>query len=281
MRPSNRASHIISSKQPMSSPIAQLARLDSIQLLPRQEDGNASEQVEVELKFDVDPGITPPDLCVSSRAWWRPRNRRRSPSTGTQLRQQPRPRVEPNHPRRRRGGRRGTAPQAPRRCPGRTMRTTGDFRRGSDRPSDALVDPVLVYTRHRPRHRAGGHLERSARATPPGTDGAKLAEFADDRVTASCCRAGRRRRSEWASSRPRTTKAAHKLLRGAGGQEPSSACRARHRLDARGDTASTPGLDPSALELVIADVTRHRNSLIAWDPRGFARTPTTRCIRCA
>ncbi|GAB39579.1 MULTISPECIES: CYTH and CHAD domain-containing protein [Gordonia] len=238
----------------------------------------ASEQVEVELKFDVDPGITPPDLRVLpgvvaatepetftlDATYFDTENLDLASNRITM--------------RRRRGGHdEGWHLKRPGDVPGarRELQVTFDEAPADGDIPDALVDPVLVYTRHRPLLPVAAISTVRTITTLLGTDGVKLAEFADDRVTAQSLLPGgsSQQWSEWEfelleGGTQKLLKAAHKLLRGAGGQEPSSASKLARAIGSTPAVTPPPtlGRHPSALELVIADVTRHRNSLIAWDP---------------
>lgn len=238
----------------------------------------AREQVEVELKFDVDPGITPPDLRVLpgvvatsapetftlDATYFDTENLDLASNRITM--------------RRRRGGHdEGWHLKRPADVPGARRELQVGF---DDAPADgdipdALVDPVLVYTRHRPLMPVAAISTVRTITTLLGTDDVKLAEFADDRVTAQSLLPGgtSQQWSEWEfelleGGTPRLLKAAHKLLGAAGGREPSSASKLARAIGSTPVVTPPPALGPhpSALELVIADITRHRNSLIAWDP---------------
>ncbi|MGV9481833.1 CYTH domain-containing protein, partial [Gordonia aichiensis] len=147
----------------------------------------AREQVEVELKFDVDPGITPPDLRVLPGVV-----ATNAPETFT---------LDATYfdtenldlasnritMRRRRGGHdEGWHLKRPADVPGSRRELQVGF---DDAPADGdipdeLVNPVLVYTRHRPLMPVAAISTVRTITTLLGTDDVKLAEFADDRVTA-------------------------------------------------------------------------------------------------
>ena len=237
----------------------------------------ASEQVEVELKFDVEAGTPAPDLrvlpgVVSAVA----------PETFT---------LDATYfdtatldlasnritMRRRTGGHDGGWHlKRPTGIPGarRELRISFD-----DAPADGgipadLSTPVLALTRRRELAPVAIISTTRTITTLLGVDGRKLAEFAEDLVTASSLLPGGHE-THWAEwefellegGTAKLLKAARKLLAAAGAHEPSSASKLARAIGST-PTISEPhlGRRPTALELVVTDLAIHRNSLIAYDP---------------
>jgi CHAD domain-containing protein len=237
----------------------------------------AAEQVEVELKFDVEAGIVAPDLralpgVVSAR----------TPETFT---------LDATYfdtdnldlagnritMRRRTGGHdSGWHLKRPTDIPGarKELRIGFDEAPADGDIPDALMLPVLALTRHRSLIPVAVISTTRTITTLLGVDDVELAEFAEDHVTARSLLPGGdiQQWSEWefellAGGTPRLLKAAHKHLRAAGAHEPSSASKLARAI------GSTPvhseprlGKRPTALELVVTDLAIHRNALIAYDP---------------
>lgn len=238
-----------------------------------------TEQVEVELKFDVGSNVAAPDLrvlpgVVSARVpetfgldatYFDTENLDLATNKITM--------------RRRRGGHdEGWHLKRPADVPGarRELRIGFDDAPADGDIPDALLIPVLALTRHRPLIPVAAISTSRTITTLLGVDDEPLAEFAEDRVTAQSLLPGgaSQQWSEWEfelleGGTPKLLKAAHKLLRGAGGTEPSSAsklARAIGSTPAADNAVPVLGRHPTALELVITDVAIHRNSLIAYDP---------------
>lgn len=139
---------------------------------------------------------------------------------------------------------------------------------------DALLTPVLAITRHRSLIPVAVISTSRTVTTLFGVDDEPLAEFAEDLVTARSLLPGGQAQqwAEWefellSGGTGRLLKAAHKLLRGAGGNEPTSASKLARAIGST-PTVTEPRLPkrPNALELVVTDLATHRNSLIAYDP---------------
>ncbi|MFT4126191.1 MAG: CYTH and CHAD domain-containing protein [Gordonia sp. (in: high G+C Gram-positive bacteria)] len=238
----------------------------------------AAEQVEVELKFDVDAGIAAPDLralpgVISAT----------QPETfaldatyfdtegldlaGNKITL-----------RRRTGGHdSGWHLKRPTGIPGarRELQVPFDEAPAEAGVPAALRDPVLVYTR---RHELAPVAVISTTRTITtllGVDEIPLAEFAEDHVTARSLLPGgdTQQWSEWefellAGGTPRLLKAAHKQLIAAGGNEPSSSSKLARAIGSTPTAHRAPelGKRPTALELVISDLTVQRTALITYDP---------------
>lgn len=236
----------------------------------------ASEQIEVELKFDVDAGHAAPDLralpgVVSATdpetfaldATYfdtealdlagnaiTMRRRTGGPDAGWHLKR----------PTTVRGARR------------ETRLTFDDAPADGDIPAD-LLTPVLALTRSRPLAPVAVISTSRTVTVLIGADGVRLAEVAEDLVTAQSLLPGGHHQqwAEWEfeliEGDARLLKAAAKVLRSAGGREPSSASKLARAIGST-PTVHKPRLSkrPTALELVITDVALHRNALIAYDP---------------
>ena len=236
----------------------------------------ASEQIEVELKFDVDAGHAAPDLralpgVVSATdpetfaldATYfdtealdlagnaiTMRRRTGGPDAGWHLKR----------PTTVRGARR------------ETRLTFDDAPADGDIPAD-LLTPVLALTRSRPLAPVAVISTSRTVTVLIGADGVRLAEVAEDLVTAQSLLPGGHHQqwAEWEfeliEGDARLLKAAAKVLRSAGGREPSSASKLARAIGST-PTVHKPRLSkrPTALELVITDVALHRNALIAHDP---------------
>uniref|UniRef100_UPI003D90731E CYTH and CHAD domain-containing protein n=1 Tax=Gordonia sp. B7-2 TaxID=3420932 RepID=UPI003D90731E len=236
----------------------------------------ASEQIEIELKFDVDAGQSAPDLralpgvvsAVEPETFALDatyfdtetldlagnaitmRRRTGGPDAGWHLKR-------PSSVSGARRETRLTFDQAP---------ADGDV------PTE-LLTPVLALTRSRRLAPVAVISTTRTVTVLLGPDGVRLAEFAEDLVTAQSLLPGGHSQqwAEWEfeliDGDNRLLKAAHKVLRSAGGREPSSASKLARAIGST-PTAHEPRLSkkPTALELVVTDIALHRNSLIAYDP---------------
>lgn len=237
----------------------------------------ASEQTEVELKFDVTAGQTAPDLRVLpgvvrslgpteftlDATYY---DTERLDLAGNRITM-----------RRRMGGTdAGWHLKRPSDVPRARRETRVGF---DDAPADGaipddLVTPVRVYTRQRPLLPVATISTVRTVTTLLGVDDTPLAEFAEDRVTAKSLLPGGHSQqwAEWefellAGGNKRLLKAADKLLRRAGGNDPSSASKLARAIGST-PSARPPqlGKRPTALELVVTDLAIHRDSMIAQDP---------------
>ncbi|NDK91543.1 CYTH and CHAD domain-containing protein [Gordonia desulfuricans] len=237
----------------------------------------AAEQVEVELKFDVEAGATAPDLRVLPGVV-----AQRGPQTyaldATYLDTENLDLAGNKITLRRRTG--GTDSgwhlKRPTGIPGarKELQVTFDEAPAAAGVPDDLLTPVLALTRNRPLVPVAVISTTRTVTTLLGVDDLPLAEFAEDAVTAqSLLPDGEARQwSEWEfelleGGTPRLLKAAAKLLRASGGNEPSSASKLARAIGST-PTISEPriGKRPTALELVVTDLAIHRNSLLAYDP---------------
>lgn len=238
----------------------------------------ASEQVEVELKFDVDAGHTAPDLRVLpgvvgaeepqtfglDATYFDTENLDLAGNRITM--------------RRRTGGKdAGWHLKRPTGTAGARRELQLGF---DDAPDDGvvpaeLITPVIALTRTRALIPVAAISTTRTVTTLLGTDGRPVAEFAEDLVTAQSLLPGGHFQ-EWAewefeligtAAHPSLLKAADKLLRNSGGRAPSSASKLARAIGST-PTVVEPhlGKRPTALELVITDIAIHRNSLIAYDP---------------
>ncbi|RPA63401.1 CHAD domain-containing protein [Gordonia oryzae] len=238
----------------------------------------ATEQVEVELKFDVEAGTATPDLRVLPGVVGA-----REPETFT---------LDATYfdtdnldlagnritLRRRTGGHdSGWHLKRPSGIPGarRELQIAFDEAPADGDLPDALLIPVLALTRHRSLIPVAVISTSRTITTLFGVDEEPLAEFAEDLVTARSLLPGGEvaQWAEWefellSGGTPRLLKAAHKLLRSAGGSEPSSASKLARAIGSTPTTTVEPRLPkrPSALELVVTDLTLHRNALLTYDP---------------
>ncbi|MFT4043467.1 MAG: CYTH and CHAD domain-containing protein [Gordonia sp. (in: high G+C Gram-positive bacteria)] len=237
-----------------------------------------TEQVEVELKFDVDTGVRAPDLSVlPGVASATPPETFALEATyfDTENLDLATNRITL---RRRRGGHdEGWHLKRPSNVPGARRELQIGFAEApadGDIP-DALLVPVLALIRRRPLIPIAVISTSRTITTLLGTDDQPLAEFADDHVTARSLLPGGSTQQwpEWefellSGGDQRLLKAAQKLLRGAGGQPPASASKLARAIGSTPAVAASPELSrrPTALELVITDIAAHRNTLIAYDP---------------
>ncbi|MFW0787454.1 CYTH and CHAD domain-containing protein [Gordonia sp. CPCC 206044] len=238
----------------------------------------ASEQIEVELKFDVDAGHTAPDLralpgVVSAT----------EPETfrldATYFDTENLDLAGNKITMRRRVGGHDEGWHLKR--PSGTAGARRELRVGFDEaPSDgdipaALLTPVVALTRTRTLIGVAAVSTTRTVTTLFGADSRPLAEFAEDLVTAQSLLPGGHFQewSEWefellgTDANPRLLKAADKLLRAGGGREASSASKLARAIGATPRVREPhTGKRPTALELVVTDIAIHRNSLIAHDP---------------
>ncbi|ETA05207.1 MULTISPECIES: CYTH and CHAD domain-containing protein [Gordonia] len=237
----------------------------------------ASEQVEVELKFDVDPGHMAPDLralpgVVSATepetfsldaTYFDTENLDLAGNRITM--------------RRRTGGTdQGWHLKRPTDIPGarRELQIGFDEAPADGDVPEALVTPVLALTRCR-RLTPVAVISTTRTVTRLlGVDDEPLAELAEDLVTAQSLLPGGHSQqwAEWefellSGGTTKLLKAADKVLR-AGGARPASSASKLARAIGSTPTVHKPRLSkrPTALELVITDIALHRNSLIAYDP---------------
>ncbi|WP_168700766.1 CYTH and CHAD domain-containing protein [Gordonia paraffinivorans] len=237
----------------------------------------ASEQVEVELKFDVDPGHTAPDLralpgVVSAT----------EPETfeldatyfDTENLDLAGNRITL---RRRTGGTdAGWHLKRPSDTPGARRELTVGF---DEAPADGdvpdpLLTPVLAHIRTRSLRPVAVISTTRTVTRLLGVDDEPLAELAEDLVTAQSLLPGGHSHqwAEWefellSGGNGKLLKAAEKTLRAAGARPASSASKLARAIGST-PTVHEPRLSkrPTALELVVTDIALHRNSLIAYDP---------------
>ncbi|MFW0792806.1 CYTH and CHAD domain-containing protein [Gordonia sp. CPCC 205515] len=238
----------------------------------------ASEQVEVELKFDVDAGHTAPDLRALpgvvgatepetfnlDATYFDTENLDLAGNKITM--------------RRRTGGhdfgwhlKRPTGTAGVR----RELQVSFDEAPADGDVPNALIDPVIAHTRTRKLIPVAAISTTRTVTRLLGPDGDPVAEFAEDLVTAQSLLPGGHFQewSEWefeligSGAHPKLLRAAEKLLRTGGGREASSASKLARAIGAT-PIVSQPhlGKRPTALELVITDIAIHRNSLITYDP---------------
>lgn len=238
----------------------------------------ASEQIEVELKFDVDAGLPAPDLrALPSVVSAAPPETFTLDATylDTESLDLAGNRITL---RRRTGGHdAGWHLKRPTNVPGARRELQVGF---DEAPADAgvpqaLLTQIVALTRNRPLAPVAAVSTRRTITTLLGADGVQVAEFAEDLVTARSLLPGGTV-SEWAEwefelleapAPARLRKAAEKTLRSAGGRSPSSASKLARAIGST-PTFGEPhlGRKPSALELVVTDVAIHRNALITYDP---------------
>ncbi|AZG43619.1 CYTH and CHAD domain-containing protein [Gordonia insulae] len=238
----------------------------------------AVEQVEVELKFDVDAGHTAPDLRVLpgvvgaaapetvnlDATYFDTENLDLAGNRITM--------------RRRTGGHdSGWHLKQPTGIAGarRELQVRFDDAPADGDVPDDLITPVVALTRTRKLIPVAAVSTTRTITTLLGADGRPVAEFAEDLVTAQSLLPGGHFQ-EWAEwefellgteAHPRLLKAAEKLLRAGGGRTASSASKLARAIGST-PSVSEPhlGKRPTALELVITDIAIHRNSLISYDP---------------
>lgn len=238
----------------------------------------ASEQLEVELKFDVDAGHTAPDLRVLPGVIGAT-----EPETfsldATYFDTENLDLAGNRITLRRRTGGHDAGWHLKRPAAARGARR--ELQLGFDEaPADGevptdLISPVVALTRTRRLIPVAAVSTTRTVTTLLGADGQPVAEFAEDLVTAQSLLPGGHFQ-EWAEwefellgndPHPRLLKTAEKTLRGAGGREPSSASKLARAIGST-PTVVEPHLGerPTALELVVTDIAIHRNSLITQDP---------------
>ncbi|MEE4023249.1 CYTH and CHAD domain-containing protein [Gordonia sp. PKS22-38] len=238
----------------------------------------ASEQVEVELKFDVDAGHTAPDLRVLpgvigatppetfqlDATYFDTENLDLAGNRITM--------------RRRTGGHdAGWHLKRPSGVPGarRELQIGFDEAPAEGSVPAELINPVVALTRTRKLIPVAAVSTKRTVTTLMGADGRPVAEFAEDLVTAQSLLPGGHFQ-EWAEWEfemldggrdTRLLKAADKLLRNTGGREASSASKLARAIGTT-PTVVEPhlGRRPTALDLVVTDIAIHRNALIAYDP---------------
>lgn len=237
----------------------------------------AIEQVEVELKFDVEATATAPDLRVLPGVV-----ASRPPETfgldATYFDTENLDLATNRITLRRRTGGHDGGWHLKRPASGNARR---ELQVGFDQaPADGdvpseLLTPVLALTRSRSLIPVAAISTTRTITTLLGEDDQPLAEFADDSVTAQSLLPGGQTQqwSEWEfellgdAGNTKLLKAAQKLLRGAGGRTPSNASKLARAIGSTPAVGSPHlGKRPTALELVITDVAIHRNSLITHDP---------------
>lgn len=139
----------------------------------------------------------------------------------------------------------------------------------------ALITPVVALTRTRALIPVAAVSTTRTVTRLLDSGGRPVAEFAEDLVTAQSLLPGGHFQewSEWEFEllvddvHPRLLKAAEKLLRAGGGRTASSASKLARAIGATPSVRDPHlGKHPTALELVITDIAIHRNSLIAYDP---------------
>ncbi|MFT4395038.1 CHAD domain-containing protein [Gordonia lacunae] len=237
----------------------------------------ACEQVEVELKFDVDAGHVAPDLralpgVVSAT----------TPETfsldatyfdtenldlaGNKITM-----------RRRTGGTdEGWHLKRPSEIPGarRELQVGFDEAPADGEVPEALTAPVLAHIRARTLIPVAVISTTRTVTRLLGADEEPLAELAEDLVTAQSLLPGGhcQQWAEWefellSGGTTKLLKAADKALRAGGGREASSASKLARAIGAT-PTVHEPRLSkrPTALELVVTDIALHRNALVAYDP---------------
>ncbi|MBD0860016.1 CYTH and CHAD domain-containing protein [Gordonia sp. zg691] len=238
----------------------------------------ASEQLEVELKFDVDAGHVAPDLralpgVVSAT----------TPQTfaldatyyDTEYLDLAGNKITL---RRRTGGTdQGWHLKRPTDIPGarRELQVGFDEAPADGDIPDALLTPVLALTRARTLTPVAVISTTRTVTRLLGADDEPLAELAEDLVTAQSLLPGGHSQqwAEWefellGGGTTKLLKAADKALRAGGAREASSASKLARAIGAT-PTVHEPRLSkrPTALELVITDIALHRNALIAYDPQ--------------
>jgi CHAD domain-containing protein len=241
----------------------------------------ASEQIEVELKFDVEAGTEPPDLRALPGVVGA-----REPETFT---------LDATYfdtenldlagnkitMRRRTGGYdAGWHLKRPADTAGarRELRVGFDEAPDNDTPPAALIDPVRVLVRTRPLIPVAAISTQRTVTILLGEGDEPIAELAADLVTARSLLPGGHTQqwSEWEfellgdSGNARLLKAATRTLTKAGAREPSSVsklARAIGSTPAVSTAVPELGKHPTALDLVLTNLTVHRNSLIEWDPK--------------
>jgi CHAD domain-containing protein len=238
-----------------------------------------SEQIEVELKFDVDAGHTAPDLRILpgvigasapetfqlDATYFDTENLDLAGNRITM--------------RRRTGGHdAGWHLKRPTGIAGarRELRIGfGDAPADADVPAE-LITPVIALTRTRKLIPVAALSTTRTVTTLMGADGRPVAEFAEDLVSAQSMLPGGHYQ-EWAEWEfelldggrdTRLLKAAEKLLRNSGGRTASSASKLARAIGST-PTVVEPhlGRRPTALDLVVTDIAIHRNSLVAYDPQ--------------
>ncbi|MEO9327526.1 CYTH and CHAD domain-containing protein [Gordonia aurantiaca] len=237
----------------------------------------ASEQVEVELKFDVDPGHVAPDLralpgVVSATepqtfsldaTYFDTENLDLAGNRITMRR-------------RTGGGDEGWHLKRPTDIPGarRELRVGFDEAPADGDVPDALRIPVLALTRCRDLQPVAVISTTRTVTRLLGVDEEPLAELAEDLVTAQSLLPGGHSQqwAEWefellSGGDAKLLKAAEKALRAAGARPASSVSKLARAIGST-PTVHGPRLSkrPTALELVVTDIALHRNSLIAYDP---------------
>ena len=241
----------------------------------------ASEQIEVELKFDVEAGIETPDLRVLPGVVGA-----RQPETflldatyyDTENLDLASNKITM---RRRTGGHdSGWHLKRPSGIAGARRELQVSFDESSDdsTPPAALTDPVRVLIRSRPLIPVAVISTQRTVTTLLGARDEPVAELAADLVTARSLLPGGHSQ-EWAewefellgdSGDARLLKAASRALTRAGGREPSSASKLARAIGATPAVSSAVpelGKNPTALDLVLTDLATHRNALVSWDPQ--------------
>ncbi|MBD0022571.1 CHAD domain-containing protein [Gordonia pseudamarae] len=241
----------------------------------------ASEQIEVELKFDVDASTDAPDLRVLPGVVGA-----REPETfqldATYFDTENLDLASNKITMRRRTGGHdsGWHLKRPTAIAGARRELQVGFDEAPDEvtPPTALTDPVRVLIRSRPLIPVAVISTQRTVTTLLGAGDEPIAELAADLVTAQSLLPGGHS-SQWAewefellgdTGNNRLLKAASRMLTRAGGREPSSASKLARAIGATPAVSNTvPGLgkNPTALDLVLTDLATHRNALLAWDPQ--------------
>lgn len=239
----------------------------------------SSESIEIELKFDVDPGQGAPDLrALPGIVGAHPIQTHSLDATyyDTENLDLALNRITM---RRRLGGPdAGWHLKRPTGIPGARRELHVAF---SEAPSDGpvpgtLTEPVLVHIRTRTLRPVATIATSRTVTRLIGPDNIPVAELAEDIVTAQSLLPGgaSQQWAEWEFELlgdrrdPRLLKAAHKHLSRSGGRPAVSESKLARAI------GSTPAMSeprlgkrPSALELLVHDITLHRNDLVAWDPQ--------------
>ncbi|MDL9937331.1 CYTH and CHAD domain-containing protein [Gordonia sp. ABSL1-1] len=236
----------------------------------------ASEQIEIELKFDVDASQPAPDLRALPGVVSATEPRTFDLDATYYDTENLDLAVNRMTLRRRTGGTDGGWHlKRPSAVAGARRETHVPF---ADAPADAGVPddlrrPLLALTRTRPLNPVAVISTSRTVTYLIGADGVRLAEFAEDLVTAQSLLPGGHIQ-QWAEWEFELIEGGRKLLKAAdkaltaGGARPASSASKLARAIGSTPTAHKPRLSkrPTALELIVTDLALHRESLIAHDP---------------
>lgn len=237
---------------------------------------SAHESLEIELKFDVDPGLPVPDLrpLVGDGSLTAPQ---RYELAATYLDTETHELAARRITLRRRTG--GTDAGWHLKRPGgsATVRRerTVDFTLApaADGVPEQIRAAILAIVRDRPLIPIAEITTERTVTVLTDADGVSLAEFCEDRVISHAHQSQTTKEwSEWefelTGGNTQLLKSAKKLLRAAGARKASSASKLAHAIGAEPHTHRPRALakKPTGADLVLHYLATHRDLLLQWDP---------------